>query len=182
MGPCRPIVFCVIGEPCWPHTCSRTRSCHVADTGGRQSSSEWRELTWDAAVRSPLQEVTSLSFAAYGEDGKGMLVTGAHDGLSRLWTLDGCLIGTFGVDLWQCDNPTTFVDEEADYRLQPDDEYAADPRTAVPEGQEVRAPVRLRSWSNNAVTHFFAATPSASAARRGSKVLTCARAAGFVVG
>ena len=99
-----------------------------------------------------MQEVTSLSFAEYGEDGKGMLVTGSHDGLSRLWTLDGCLIGTFGVDLWQCDNPTTFVDEEADYRLQPDDEYAADPPAAVPEGQqEVRAPVC--SWSNDVDSH-----------------------------
>jgi hypothetical protein len=103
-------------------------------------------------VRSPLQEVTSLSFAAYGEDGKGMLVTGGHDGLTRLWTLDGCLIGTFGVDLWQCDNPTTFVDEQPEYRLHPDEEYAADPPAAVREAQEVRAPVR----SNNVVTHFLA--------------------------
>jgi hypothetical protein len=83
------------------------------------------------------QEVTSLSFASYGKEtgeAKEMLVTGSHDGLTRLWTLDGCLVGTFGVDLWQCDNPTTFVDDEADYRLQPD-EGVVDPPAAGSEGQ-----------------------------------------------
>jgi len=67
--------------------------------------------------RAHKQALVSLQHVTYKESIE-FVVTGSTDGRVRLWSSEGVLVGTFGLDLWHLKDPCSYIGDNPNYKTK----------------------------------------------------------------